>query len=444
MKIVHTLGWYFPESSGGTEVYVAALAAGLQAAGAETIVAAPAPDSAPADYEHQGIGVHRYPLSARPDRPEISGQRAPAHIDAFARWLEGQKADVYHQHSWSRGCGVYHLAAARALGLRTVVTIHVPAPICLRDTMLLDGRSVCDGRVDVARCSRCWGTARGMPSWLAGAVGRAPAAARMLGTLIPESSRVHTAVATPARVEAHRRRFETLVSAADRVVVVCEWLRDAALLNGTPPGKVMLCRQGVDQAVTSWPAPAAASGDTPLRIGFLGRLDPVKGLDLLIDAVNRLPREVPLELVAHGLPQDAVYARRLEAAVAQDSRIRLAAPVSREDLVRVLQGFDALAIPSRWLETGPLVALEALAAGIPVIGARRGGLAELIQDGRDGWLLPADDVEAWSAHLRTLARDPGIARSLRGYRPVRRMHEVCTEMLSLYRELTRSALAVTG
>jgi glycosyltransferase involved in cell wall biosynthesis len=442
MKIVHTLGWYFPESSGGTEVYVSGLARGLTSSGVEVIVAAPRDGDTGSSYQYDGIPIFRYPVSPTPSRDEAAGLSAPASLDHFRRWLEKQAPDVYHQHSWTRGCGVHHLQAARNLGLPIVTTLHVPAAFCLRDTMLLDGESVCDGRIDVARCTRCWGQARGIPAGIGSLLGRMPGSARRLSDALPDSMRFHTAAMTPALVVAHRDRFDRLVALSDRVVVVCEWLRDACIANGAPPQKLVLSRQGVDDRFAEGLPPAQAPRAAgPLRVGFLGRLDPVKGLDVLLDAVASLPLQTPIEVVIRGMRQDEEYARAVTGRVARDSRVRLAPPVSRAELATELEGYDLLAIPSRWLETGPLVALEALAAGVPVAASRRGGLAEIVRDPEDGWLLPPDDVPAWAALLSMLASDPSIARQLRHRRPVRRMRDVCGEMHAMYEEVlsTRNA-----
>jgi glycosyltransferase involved in cell wall biosynthesis len=436
MKIVHTLGWYFPEGSGGTEVYVSGLARGLTASGVEVVVAAPRDGDVGSSYQHDGIPVFRYPVSPTPSRDEAAGLCAPASLDQFRRWLAEQAPDLYHQHSWTRGCGVHHLQVARDLGLPVVTTLHVPAAICLRDTMLLDGESVCDGRIDIARCSRCWGRARGIPAGVGSLLGRMPAAARLLSGALPDNMRFQTAAMTPALVAAHRERFDRLMALSDRVVVVSEWLRDACLANGAPAAKLVLSRQGVDDrfavALPAEPAPQPAG---PLRVGFLGRLDPVKGLDVLFDAVATLPPTTAIELVIRGLRQDDDYARTLTERAARDSRIRLAPPVSRAELASELETYDLLAIPSRWLETGPLVALEALAAGVPVAASRRGGLAEIVREPEDGWLLPPDDVAAWAALLSMLASDPSIARQLRRPRPVRRMRDACGDMHALYGEI---------
>jgi glycosyltransferase involved in cell wall biosynthesis len=443
MKIVQALGWYFPESSGGTEVYVSGLARGLVAAGCDVIIAAPRDGDVEATYRHDGIDVYRYPVSTTPSRDEAAGIQPPAMLDRFQRWLDEQAPDVYHQHGWTRGCGVHHLQAAHDGGIPTVTTLHVPAAVCLRDTMLLDGESICDGRIEVARCTRCWGRSRGIPMGVSALLGQVPAGARLLSGTLPEGVRLQTAAMTPALVEAHRARFERLVSASDRIVVVCEWLRAACLINGAPADKLVMSRQGVDDRFIDHIADrlpsSRASG--PLRIGFLGRLDPVKGVDVIVDSVTAMPASAPVELVIRGLPQDNDYARRITERAARDPRITLAPPVNRSEVASEIERYDLLAIPSRWLETGPLVALEARAAGRPVAASRRGGLAEIVREPEDGWLLPPDDVNAWTALLAKLADDPTLARRLHGPRPVRQMRNVCDEMIAVYDEVATRARA---
>jgi glycosyltransferase involved in cell wall biosynthesis len=101
---------------------------------------------------------------------------------------------------------------------------------------------------------------------------------------------------------------------------------------------------------------------------------------------------------------------------------------------------DFVVVPSRWLETGPLVVLEAFAAGTPVLGARLGGIAELVSDDVDGVLVAPDDAPAWALTLASLANDPTrVARLRAGVRPPRTMDEVGCEMALLYRSMLPNA-----
>jgi glycosyltransferase involved in cell wall biosynthesis len=88
------------------------------------------------------------------------------------------------------------------------------------------------------------------------------------------------------------------------------------------------------------------------------------------------------------------------------------------------------------METGPLVVLEAFAAGVPVLGSRLGGIADKVRHERDGLLVnPPASVEAWRGMLRRIA-DPTQLRELRArVRPPRSDVDVAAEMAGLYASL---------
>ena len=91
---------------------------------------------------------------------------------------------------------------------------------------------------------------------------------------------------------------------------------------------------------------------------------------------------------------------------------------------------------------GPLVVLESFAAGTPVLGARRGGIAELVSDGVDGLLIPPEDVGAWASAIDKLAASPQhILRLRAGIRAPRTIIDVAHDMSELYRTLLPDAAA---
>ena len=93
--------------------------------------------------------------------------------------------------------------------------------------------------------------------------------------------------------------------------------------------------------------------------------------------------------------------------------------------------------PSTWFENGPTVALEAHAAGTPVVGTRLGNLAEIITDGVNGRLLPVGDAAAIAAAMEAIIRNPAgtIDRWREALPPVRRMRQIADDYVALYREL---------
>jgi glycosyltransferase involved in cell wall biosynthesis len=78
---------------------------------------------------------------------------------------------------------------------------------------------------------------------------------------------------------------------------------------------------------------------------------------------------------------------------------------------------DVLAVPSLWLENSPLVVHEAFQAGVPVVAARTGGLAELVENGKSGLLYDPTDPAALATALMRLVTEPGLLERLAASRP---------------------------
>jgi glycosyltransferase involved in cell wall biosynthesis len=247
-----------------------------------------------------------------------------------------------------------------------------------------------------------------------------------------------TALRMTSLVRRQRSAFRSFIQAVDRVVVLCRWVADVLVRNGVPPTKLFLSRHGFARPPVQTPREHVDADGRRLRIAFLGRLHPTKGADTLVRAIRLLPG-APLELDLFGIMQDSAsraYACSLRELAGDDARIRILEPVSSTDVPSRLAAYDVVAVPSRWLETGPLVVLEAFAAGVPVLGSRLGGLLELVNDGVDGLLLDTDCAEAWAAAFRRLLDEPRLLPGLRaGVRPPRQIDAVADDMLRMYREL---------
>jgi glycosyltransferase involved in cell wall biosynthesis len=238
--------------------------------------------------------------------------------------------------------------------------------------------------------------------------------------------------------------FRNLMEEVDQVVSLCSWTTDLLVANGVPREKIRLCRHGLPAgAVTGGPQghsvkPEVYNPETPCRIAFLGRITPVKGLDILIRAMAADP-DLPVVLDIYGVVQDTdTYRSQLQKQC--DARIRFHAALAPAQVIERLRDYDVLAVPSQWLETGPLVVLEAFAAGIPVIGSDLGGIRELVRQGVDGLLVEPRSVSGWTAALRRLTGDRDLRKRLQnGVKPPRTMEAVAADMLSLYGQLAAPA-----
>ncbi|HET7875188.1 MAG TPA: glycosyltransferase [Methylomirabilota bacterium] len=439
MRIVQAVGWYFPDSLGGTEVYVAGLCRRLRAAGQEVLVAAPDPTHADERmYEHDGVPVYRYPIPASPTREEAQGLSAVRGSERFHRWLADRRPDVVHAHTFVTGLGLAELKAAKRAGARVIVTTHSASLgwICQRGSMMRWGERLCDGLCRPTKCAACALQARGLPKPLAGALGAIPPRAGRVARGL--RGRLGTALAMSDLIARNQAMQREMLSTVDRFVLLTQWALEAAAVNGAPRERLALNRLGLSQEkVTPKPDPGQRPTAPPVTIGYVGRLDPIKGVHDLARAVARTPASLPISVEFRG-PATTQGERRvldeLRALVGGDRRVTFAPAVTPAGTPDLLASYDLLCCPSLTLEGGPTVAIEAHAVGTPVIGTRIGGLAELVTDGVNGRLVAPGDWRGLADVLAAVAGDPAgtVDRWRRALPAARTMEQVAADYLALY------------
>jgi glycosyltransferase involved in cell wall biosynthesis len=168
---------------------------------------------------------------------------------------------------------------------------------------------------------------------------------------------------------------------------------------------------------------------------YVGRLSPEKGLATLVRAAAQSGSE--LALVGMGPQMEAL--RRL--ATTLDAKVTFHGYLRGDALQDAIRSARAVVLPSEWYENAPLSILEAYALGKPIIGARIGGIPELIREGETGLAFASGDVAALAAAMRALTRMPDAAVEELG-RTARRWIETGftaelyrERVLDIYREL---------
>jgi len=433
-RILYMLGWFYPDSVGGSEYYVYLLAKEVQASGWEVMIAAPSVDEKEHNYIYEGLSVYRYPVSLKPIRSEVRGETLPKYFDVFANWLEKNKVDIVHMHSYTRGCGFFHAQLVKQLGISLIFTVHIPGLTCVRGTLMRWGKIPCDGQMRLYRCAACYLQNRGLPKFIALAISIiSPFMSKLFNNF---ENRLSTALGISRLLNAQKERIQQLFNLAGCIVVVSKWLYDVLRINGVSDSKLSLCRHGLPEELMRIRRRTDFKVSKPIRIGYLGRFDPVKGVHVLVEAIKRLPLDIPIELRLYGRANNEegqAYLEKLQKTSNHDSRILFCGEVTDKDYPEIFNNFDILAVPSLLLETGPLVALEAFAAGIPVMGSNLGGISELVASGVNGILLEPGNVKAWNKAIQQLCLYPHSLKSLvRGIPPVRSNSEVVGQMLKLY------------
>ncbi|WP_249012188.1 glycosyltransferase family 4 protein [Conexibacter sp. DBS9H8] len=273
-------------------------------------------------------------------------------------------ADVVHAHNLHPGFGWRALAAARAAGAATVLTLHNFRLFCATGVGYRDG----------APCHLCRG------------VNTLPGLVHRCRGPLPE------AVTYAAGLALQQRR---LLAHTDRLISLSHAHRALLAGHGLPETRVSVVPHFLPDGAWA-PRSVADAGSHALAAG---RLVPEKGYDTAIRAAAGAG--VPLTVAGDGPDR----ARLAELARRSGARVAFTGWLDAEALADQLRRAAVLLVPSRCEEAFGYGALDAFAAGVPVIASPRGGLAELVQAG-GGTLVDPDLPGAWAEALRTLWQNP--------------------------------------
>jgi glycosyltransferase involved in cell wall biosynthesis len=210
-------------------------------------------------------------------------------------------------------------------------------------------------------------------------------------------------IRTNPRLEGRLRRA---LAAADVVIAQSAFLQGEIIALGVPPEKIRLISNGVHLADFAVKLPEAP-GRRPYVLA-MGSLTYKKGFDVLLHAFASLAEEFPgLDLVIAGSGTELpVYTAFTQKAGLQ-ARVHFVGVLHREHKVRLYQHCRFFVCPSR-REPFATVNLEALAAGKPIVATAVGGNVEVVVDGVNGVLCPADEPEALATAMRRLLAEPAL------------------------------------
>ena len=164
---------------------------------------------------------------------------------------------------------------------------------------------------------------------------------------------------------------------------------------------------GVDPELFPWREPLL-DPQRRFTIGYIGRLVPEKGVDLLLKAVSSLEEDVSVIIIGAGPQRGSL--EQLAAQSGIEERVEFIPWIASSELPGQLRRMDALVLPSRtqsnWQEQFGRVLLEAMASGVPVVGSTSGEIPNVIGDA--GLVFTEGDTEALAALLCKLAADPEL------------------------------------
>lgn len=453
MRILQVANGYPPSASAGVEIYTATVSRQLARAHEVFVFSREGgtdlPDTTVIDDRQDGIPIRRVVNNFR-DAHAFADFHENTQIDGiFRRSVAEIQPDLVHfQHCI--GLSTSMLAAARELGIPHLLTFHDYWFMCPQIQLLdLEGNR-CMGPLKGLNCRRC--------AWwpMEAALLQQPAfrLAEPLLRRLPVALGERAARPFTDYVLRHPEENTGLLPLVERAWKVkrlllevpyfltpSQYLRRTYIEYGVPADRIRVLPLGFE--LDTWRTlPPREPRLGPLRIGYIGTLLPHKGVDVLIDAVDRLvPELVDLTVYGYGEPDSPYLATLLGRA---RDNLRFAGRYDNQRLPEILTGLDVIVIPSLWHETFSIVAREALLAGVPVVASDLGALPEVIRDGKTGVLFPAGNSGALAevlAQLATGRRQIEIDREQIA-REVWSIERHADALVDLYQQLTEAPVAV--
>ena len=366
MKILYISTLYTPNLVGGAERVVQSIAEDMAVAGHEVVVLSATSQKSTVSWVN---GVKVYYINLKnvywPYGEKSNAAAAKALWHAFdtynpwmtrevARILRVERPDLVHTHHIA-GFSCLIWRAAKQLGLPLVHTLHDYYLLCPRCTMFRDGRNC---RTQCLQC-QLYARPRKKPTNL-----------------------VDIVVGVSSAILRRHLEFGYFDATSQRTVIYNAYPLASATLGSDPPS-------------------------VPIQFGFLGRLDPTKGLEVLLEAVRRLPQgRWRLKVGGRGPASYESYLRAKYKMLEVDF-------VGYVNPDSFLPKIDVLVVPSVWQEPAGRVIMEAYAHGIAVVGARIGGIPELIEEDGTGLLFTPGNSDDLARQMRKFTDHPTIIDGMR-------------------------------
>jgi glycosyltransferase involved in cell wall biosynthesis len=445
MRVFHVLTHFMPRQVAGTEMYVYALQSQLQALGLDGGVIIPGfSDEGSTAYTYQNTKVYSYAQPAAFSDEEIKGYAAPVGITSFRQLLEALKPDVLHFHeiSGANGITVFHFEVAKSMGIPLLFTMHLAGYVCVTGTLLQNTEQHCSGIIDISTCVRCSFRHQHLPPVAASAAGILSGLCRITGIeMYKRKGKMAGVLGRSEMLLRHRERLRQIASHCNTIVALNSWFASILLQNAVPPEKIKVVEQGLpflpERNGTFSDTANIAGG--PLRLVFVGRIYPAKGLHILLEALAACnPEDFSLDI--YGPCNDAAYMRRCEGLVKPGYSVSFRGVIKPGETVRQLRDYHLLCLPSSVTEMAPLVIQEAFAAGIPVIASDVYGNEAFIKHRENGLLFECNKVVSLQQQLQACVEEPSLLKKLQqGITHPRSFYAVARDYLKLYEKLMISA-----
>jgi glycosyltransferase involved in cell wall biosynthesis len=443
VRILHVIHDFLPRHQAGSEIYAFELCRALSSRHHVSVLCAerdPSRDHGHVTWRvHDGLAVVEITNNWRCSSFEDT-YRSPKITDQIAHVLRAIDPDVIHLHSLlNLSFDLTALAKARRIPI--IATLHDYSLVCPSGGQRIhrDDDHICQV-IDSDRCARCFrqsddfawmafgrltSVTHASPALRRPAVAMAKRFPMLLRGVVNVLGQSAPSFAEAADIERRLEVARQVFRDVDLFIAPSAFIAGEFERLGVPAAKM----QVADYGVAPFTPRRRAARTGPLRIGYVGTLVWHKGVHVLAEALRGMPAGSCEARIFGGLDVSPEYVAQLRSRIAGQP-VRLMGPFDRTDLAGVYDQIDVLVVPSLWLENSPLVIHEAFMAGVPVVGARIGGICGLIDDGENGVLYEATSSDALCEALRRIAGDPDVLAHLRSGAAATRVKSIADDARS--------------
>ncbi len=443
MKILLSVASFFPRSFGGGEIYVYRLAKELQRREHSVIVLTQTTWDGGKDIyqikENKFENIQVFTLNINPKSlsySEISTGFGPLTNKILREILSKVSPDIVHIN----GLKSATVTACNDLKISHVVTAHHMGIACPAGGLLRSDYSICKIPATNRDCVSCCSYLK-TPKWYTGGVlGRIPSwVYRPVGKALNRTKNlpyVGRGLIYPWLIEQSLAAKKVLFPRAQLFITPSQAMKELLTRNGCDPSKIIVLGHGIEP-LNKFPFEPFAG--RPIRFGYVGRIDPAKGLHILLSAMENLSNGKLFELHIFGAarnPWDEEYRKKALSSYEGKANVFGHGLISHAKLDEAYASIDILVVPSLLPEAFGLVVSEAFSAGRPVVVTNAGALQETVRHGVDGFVVERNDSKALAKAMQGFIDNPELIIEMsQQILPVKTIQQYVDEVEKIYHQL---------